>query len=113
MSRVLTGEVRLPADAPSATAALVRIEVRDTSYADAPSVVVAAETMRDVAIHPGGTIPFAIDVPDALPAQALSLRVHVSLDGTDRERPGDLLTTENVPVPKGPARLAPAMSVVR
>jgi putative lipoprotein len=113
VSRVLTGEVRLPADAPSATAALVLIEVRDTSLADAPSVVVAAKTIRGVTIHPGGTIPFAIDVPNALTGRALSLRVHVNLGGANYVQPGDLLTTANVPVPEGTGWVAVAVAVVR
>ncbi len=104
MPASLTGEVVLPPDAPATTAALVRIEIRDTSLADAPSTLVAETALRGVPLGPGGRIPFRIDA-DLPPGRALTLRVHVSLDGAPATKPGDLLTMESVPVPAGLARV--------
>ena len=101
MSDTLSGTIRLPPNAPSAIAAVVRIEVRDTSSADAPSTVVAQKSMRDATIRAGGTIPFTIEAPKVPAAKALSLRVHISLGGDDSVRPGDLLTVESISVPDG------------
>jgi len=100
MSDILSGTIRLPADAPSVVAALVRIEVHDTSFADAASTIVAQKSMSDLTIRAGGIIPFAIEVPNVSPGKALSLRVHISLNGDESIRPGDLLTVESVPVPE-------------
>jgi putative lipoprotein len=109
MSNILSGTIRLPADAPSAVAAIARIEVRDTSFADAPSTVVAQKSMRDVTIRAGGIIPFTIEVPEVTSDRALSLRVHISLKGDESVRPGDLLTVESVSVPKGLDHVAVAV----
>lgn len=100
MSEILSGTIRLPANAPSATAAIVRIEVRDTSFADAPSTIVAQKLIRDVTIRAGGIIPFTVEAPKVPAGRTLSLRVHISLGGDDSVRPGDLLTVESVPVPE-------------
>ena len=98
MPRILTGTIALPPDTPSTVASLVRIEIRDTSLADAPSIVLAATIMRDVPLHPGGSIPFTIDAPEDADGRSSSFRVHISLDGSASLRPGDLLTTVAVPV---------------
>lgn len=98
MAADLVGEVVLPPDTPVGTAAMVRIEVRDTSLLDVPSTVVAAEALRGVPIGPGGRIPFGLQA-DLPGGRTLTLRVHVSIDGSEATRPGDLLTTESVTVP--------------
>lgn len=101
MTDLVTGQVVLPADLISATAAVVRVEIHDTSFADAPSVLVAAQTLRDVPLRPGGTIPFSIPAPPMASGRTWTLRVHVSLNGAEAVREGDLLTTVSVPVPEG------------
>lgn len=96
--RTVTGNIVLPAGAPSVTAKLVLIEARDVSLADAPSVVVAEQRLTDVPLRPNGQIGFRILVPDVESNRTLSLRVHVSPDGSGHAKSGDLLTTANYPI---------------
>jgi hypothetical protein len=98
MSRILTGTIVLPPTTPSTTASVVCIEIRDTSVIDAPSALLATTIMRDIPLHPGGSIPFTIDAPDDAAGTSSSFRVHISFDGSASLRPGDLLTTVVVPV---------------
>ena len=100
MIQTLTGLIALPADLSAGMAASVRIEIHDTSLSDAPSVVVSTATMRDIALVPGGTLPFSIEAPPATVGRAHTLRIHISLDGTEQVRAGDLLTTSSVRVPE-------------
>jgi uncharacterized lipoprotein YbaY len=97
--RKVMGFVMLPEDAPEARAGLVLIEVRDVSLMDAPSVVIAEDRLDDVGLEPGGAIPFSVETPEVARSRSLSLRVHISLDGSGRVKSGDLLTTQNYPVP--------------
>lgn len=97
--RNITGAIALPANTPAVNAGQVLIEVRDTSQADAPSVVIAEQRLDKVALKPNGQIPFQLPVPEVGANRSLSLRAHVSLDGSDRVESGDLLTTANYAVP--------------
>lgn len=97
--RTITGAITLPANTPATKAGQVIIEVRDISLADAPSVVVAEQRLNEVALKPNGQIKFKLPVPEVEANRSLSLRAHVSLDGSDRVDAGDLLTTANYPVP--------------
>jgi uncharacterized lipoprotein YbaY len=97
--RKILGFVMLPPETPETRAGLTLIEVRDVSLLDAPSVVIAEERLEDVALEPGGAIPFSLDTPEVEASQSLSLRVHISLDGSGRVQSGDLLTTMHYPVP--------------
>jgi hypothetical protein len=109
MPEMLRGTIALPADTPPGIVAVASIEVRDTSFADAPSAVVAQTSMHHVPVDPGGRIPFTIETPEAVPGRAWSLRVHLSMTGDTSVRPGDLLTVENVPVPEGLSHVAVAV----
>ncbi len=103
--RKVMGFVMLPLDAPETRAGLALIEVRDVSLLDAPSVVVAEERLEDVRLEPGGAVPFSVETPEVAATQSLSLRVHISIDGSGRVQTGDLLTTRHYPVPtQGAAR---------
>jgi putative lipoprotein len=98
-SRPIDGVVRLPADCPALVAARVLVEVRDVSLADAPSVVLARQQLARVPLQPGGTVPFALDVPEVDPRRRLALRVHVDVAGSGAVSDGDLITTVHVDVP--------------
>jgi uncharacterized lipoprotein YbaY len=91
--------VVIPPDGPEGEAIRIVIEVRDVSLADAPSRVVAQEQLEHVAVHPNDRLAFALEVPESEPSAALSLRVHVDMDGSGRVSRGDLLTTSSQPVP--------------
>ena len=96
--RRIRGEIVLPGDSPAAAAGLVLAEVRDVSLMDMPSTVVAEWRRSDVAVVPGGRIPFDLEVPEVQQGRSLSLRAHVSFDGSGVLRPGDLLTVTVIPV---------------
>jgi putative lipoprotein len=93
------GKIILPANAPSWRAHKIVIEVRDVSLADAPSILIASEKLHDIMLEPGKKINFEIRVPEVNPKQSLAFRVHISKEGDDRVRPGDLITTINYPLP--------------
>ncbi|HET8675905.1 MAG TPA: YbaY family lipoprotein [Blastocatellia bacterium] len=97
--RNITGKIILPANAPAVKADQVVIEVRDVSLADAPSTVVAEHRLENVTLKPNGEIKFKITVPDVESNRTLAFRVHISLDGSGKVKPGDLLTTTHVAVP--------------
>ena len=112
--RTIKGEVIFPPDAPSTKSGLVKIEVRDVSVADAPSTVVAERQIKNVPLKPNGRIKFEIPVPELPENRTLSLRVHVSPDGSASVKSGDLLTTAHYPVPSTgtPAPLNVATTVI-
>ena len=97
--RNITGKIVLPPDAPQVKAKRVTVEVRDVSEADALSTVVAEKHLENAALKPNGRINFKLRVPEVESNRTLSLRVHVSLDGGDHVKQGDLLTTAHFPVP--------------
>lgn len=97
--RVVHGNIVLPSDALSLEARVVLIELRDVSILDAPSQVMATQRLEGVPLKPHARIPFSLEVPEVEAARALSLRVHVDVDGDGRVAPGDLLTTAAYPVP--------------
>jgi putative lipoprotein len=97
--RTVEGSIVLPADIPSTTARSVLVEARDVSVIDAPSTVVAETRLSDVPVAPGERIPFRLDVPDVDPSRTLSVRAHVSLDGTAAISPGDALSVTHIPLP--------------
>ena len=105
------GKILLPANAPSWQAQKIFIEVRDVSLADAPSILIAKEQLNDIKLTPDKKISFEIRVPEVESKQSLSFRVHISKDGDDRVKPGDLITTINYPLPRD-ARIISELAVV-
>jgi putative lipoprotein len=96
--RRIHGLVEMPPDAPSATA-LVRVELRDVTYADDKSVVVAEAVSRDAVIGPGRRHAFELEAPESTSSTSLSLRCHVDLAGHGVVTPGDLVSNQSLPVP--------------
>jgi putative lipoprotein len=97
--RTVSGEIALPNDFPKARGADVLIEVRDVSLVDAPSIVVAHTTLKDVDLKPSGSISFSLPVPEVPDARSLEIRIHISLDKSDIVKRGDLLTTMSHQIP--------------
>jgi putative lipoprotein len=96
--RSLHGEAILPESAPARPAARMLVEVHDVSPAE--PVLVTQAVLADVPLAPHRIIEFDVDdIPVATDGQLLALRVHVDLEGTGTVTPGDLITTEQVPVP--------------
>jgi putative lipoprotein len=109
----VTGSVTLPADAPQAIAARVVIEVRDSSLADVPAPIVASTELRNIVIRPDRAIPFSFQAPKAPPGRSYTLRVHVSVDGADAVKVGDLLTMQSVSVPDPETPVTAPVALVR
>ncbi|WP_162606656.1 YbaY family lipoprotein [Jiangella asiatica] len=106
------GEAVLPETAPTGPAARMTVEVHDVTLADAPSAVVARTVLERVPLAPNRVIEFDLDVPEASPGRDLSLRVHVDVDGTGVVTPGDLITTQHLPV-AGVGELAGVVAPLR
>jgi len=97
--RTVAGEIAFPPNVPDRVAKSVLIEIRDVSYADAPSTVVASSRIENVHVSPGGRLPFELQAPELSRPGTLAIRVHVDWEGDGRLSPGDLLTTESISVP--------------
>ena len=97
--RTVEGSIVLPADIAPTTARTVLVEARDVSVMDAPSMVVAETRLSDVPVAPGERIPFRLDVPEVDATRTLSVRAHVSLDGTPAITRGDALSVTHIPLP--------------
>jgi putative lipoprotein len=110
--RTVRGEIILPEKTPAVNAGQVIIEVRDISLADVPSQLIAEKRLDNVALRPHGRINFSIPVPEVEGNRTLTLRVHVSLDGSGRAKSGDLLTTAIYPLPNTGTPLPLQVSVV-
>jgi hypothetical protein len=79
---------------------IVRVEVRDTSLADAPSRTVASAEGR-VHESPSGTIETLELSVGELPTHA-TVWVLVDVDGDGRASRGDFVTVASHPVPRDP-----------
>jgi uncharacterized lipoprotein YbaY len=100
----LTVRVQIDDPIPDDDGSTVRVALRDTSQADAhhPTVVEVVSVIR-AADEP---VEIALDVPEnALDERhRYSVWTHIDHDGKGELSPGDLITTQNVPV--YPAELA-------
>jgi uncharacterized lipoprotein YbaY len=82
------GQERPPAGSP------VRVELRDTSYADAPAVTLASGTAQVTDGDPFARVELEVDrVPDGTTVWA-----HVDVDGDGRVSSGDFITMASWPV---------------
>lgn len=96
--RRIQGELVLPADAAPAVAERVVVELRDVSWMDRPSRLLAVTSLQGVAIGPGVRLPFSLEAPQGQAGDSLSLRAQVDLRGSARGAGCDYLTTASQPV---------------
>jgi hypothetical protein len=89
----------LPSNIPGGVAKSVLAEIWDASLADAPAVLLAQSRLRAAVLMPGGHLEAELTVPPTSTKQTLIARVHISMDGSEQVKPGDLLTTSFVEVP--------------
>jgi hypothetical protein len=90
----------IPDPQPADAGSRVRATIVDTSRADALHPAVAeATTLAGIGPH----VELLVDVPDAVLQQGhrYSLQAHLDHEGTGDIKPGDLIITENVPLPIG------------
>jgi hypothetical protein len=97
--RTLTGKIILPSNSPSIIANHIQIEVRDVSFMDVPSQLVAQRQLDQVHLRPNGEVKFEMSIPEDKPGRTFSIRVHISAEGSGQVKPGDLLTTVSIPIP--------------
>lgn len=89
----------------------VRVEVRDTSLADAPPEILGTAIAEiSGSIDLGGLAPRLAQVTlelDQVPAMAV-IWAHVDVDGNGRVSVGDYITTQSFPVPasEGPVTVS-------
>ena len=89
--RVERGEDRPPSGAP------VRVELRDTLLADAPSPTVSA---IDGAVGgEAGDVLATVSLPESEVDGDVTVWVHVDVSGTGRVSKGDYVTTQSYPAP--------------
>ncbi|MGH2429348.1 MAG: hypothetical protein ACRDGV_10805 [Candidatus Limnocylindria bacterium] len=90
-------EVKVADDGRPPEGSPVRVEVRDTSYADAPAVTIGAARGH---VRGHGSWLETVEVEtDSLP-DGCTVFAHVDVDDDGRVSPGDFLTTESYPVPR-------------
>lgn len=97
--RVVRLNVVLPSNILGGVAKSVLSEVWDASLADVPAVLLAQARLHNVTLIPNGSLETELKVPNTGATQTLIARVHISMDGSDQVKPGDLLTTSFVEVP--------------
>jgi hypothetical protein len=91
-------EVTVAGDARPPEDAIVRVEVRDTSVADAPAATLGSGHGR---VRGRATWLETVEVAvDELP-DGCTVFAHVDVDDDGRVSPGDFLTTQSYPVPRG------------
>ena len=84
----ITSDTTLPAGKP------VRVEVRDTSVADAAAIVVTSQTAR---VPPSGE-PLVVTLQLDRVESGYTIWAHVDTDSNGRVSKGDLITMESYPV---------------
>ncbi len=96
----MTGAVRFPEGTPPFVGATVRISLLDVTRVDAPSRVVAEQTIAP-ASHPGGAgegFAFTLRAGSIDARSRYVVRVHVDMDNSGRVSPGDYVSTASYPV---------------
>jgi uncharacterized lipoprotein YbaY len=84
---------------PPKAASPVRVQLRDTSLVDAPSIVIAElrTTIKDNLASPLASVQFDIaSVP-----RGTTVWAHVDMDDDGKVSAGDYITTRSFPVPPG------------
>ena len=97
-TRTLSGNAVLPPDVVPGAVGSVRVELRDVSQQDAPSLLLASVDLEGVALAPGATIPFELQAPAADAGRSLALRVQVDAH-SQRGGRHVYLSTQSFPVP--------------
>jgi putative lipoprotein len=83
------------------SAAYLRIEIRDTALADAPSIMLAATELHGDQILKRKVITGDIELPGNItPKPTITLWAHLSLNGEKRINKDDFITTRSFPVTK-------------
>lgn len=95
--RNIAGHFFLPSDAVAGETGSARVELRDVSVQDAPSILLASADLANIDIQPGAAIRFMLRAPDVDTTRSLSLRVQLDA-ATPGSRGSGYLTTQSWPV---------------
>ena len=95
---LVTGEVVFEKGARPFKAAAVYIRLEDNSRADAGSVVVAEQVVRDFSYKKGAGLEFKLYGEPPGEHADCNVRVHVDVDGDGEVSTGDYITMESYPV---------------
>jgi len=91
--------IALPQGLDASVAKSVLLEVREASLADAPSTLLASKKLSDINLLPNETIEIDLEYPSPESQQTLIVRVHISKEGSEKIKTGDLLTTSFIQIP--------------
>ena len=97
---LLSGEVTFAAQPELPPEAVLRVRVLDTTYADAPALVLSELLVSDVATgaNAGRPVAFRVRAEGVNPRSTYTLMAHVSLAGGEKIQPGDYMSTQSYPV---------------
>lgn len=104
---MVEGRIEFVPAPPHLAAADVHVWLEDTTYADAPAVVVAHVALRAISYagEPGGIAFRIADVPELSASRTYTLRVLVDLDGDGRPTRGDYVAVQAISVRAAGAEL--------
>ncbi len=103
-ARWIIGQVHfqsLPQESSTNYQGVLRVQLLDTSHADARSIVLAEVTITNpiARLQRGTELEFRIPWPENLsPGSSLSLRAHLDHDASGLVEVGDQITVQNYPV---------------
>ena len=97
---MLSGEVSFAAQPELPPEAVLRIRLLDTTYTDAPALVLSELLVNDVAAaaNAGRPVAFRVQAEGVHPRSTYTLMAHVSLTGGEKIQPGDYMSTQSYPV---------------
>ncbi|MEK6736303.1 MAG: hypothetical protein AABY47_07015 [Pseudomonadota bacterium] len=91
--------IALPANILSKQAKNILVEIRDASLADASAALITEKQLHNAVLAPNGNLEVVLNIPETNPKQILIVRVHISIDGSNQIKSGDLLTTSFIEIP--------------
>ena len=96
----LSGEVTFAVQPELPPVAVLRIRLLDTTYADAPALVLSELLLPNVAgeANAGRPLAFRVQAEGVNPRSTYTLMAHVSLAGGEKIQPGDYMSTQSYPV---------------
>jgi len=97
---LVSGELTFAQPPQLPSTAVAYVHLLDTTLADAPSITVAEQVIRDIAqtANQGKAIPFALFGESPDPHASYNVSVHIDLDSDGTLSPGDYLTVQSYPV---------------
>lgn len=98
--KTVSGELTIPEALAVSSSTVVYVDLLDTSFADASSLLVKRQVipLAGKAIGPDRKLRFVITVASPDPSRSYEVRAHVSVDGSDIMSIGDSASMQSYPV---------------